>query len=947
MTILFERPVGAKADVAELEYVSALLQTNRNSLRADGSLIARDVHLYLKSRYGIEFSEEDVKDFIMQELAGTLISNENSEEKAPMDNSIDSSIDSAGKEAPKKKDVTEEDEPKIDLVQLTSLILIPVIRAQCRRSFLTKMPLFTGELGSLAKSNSEEDEVDFHDCIDQSKEISMQNNAQSNIEEQDSDVIDLVITIILQEAGLERNVELTEENMRKILIVFREQWPDEVVQGMINVCGDNPVFNRDTFLHALTNDTKAYDLSRNHKYSSHYEDACNAAHDGGNYHRLKRFYTAPNVDSAVDTYGSRLWTILAFFTYFVTAFVYLFNTLNVKGSDFLVLDCQGIETVKTALFFGCTVVNSIIALVRIFFLFAVLGFLMLFFTTLGNSVYIYGSYRDKFGYKSDRKLAKRMLSLGKKTTVFCMAIAVNIFFVYILFFFPIDTVIIDTTTKYYKTNLKYVSLVLGTLLFFTQLVQFFRIIIPQKYYENFTKGSWMISGTINAEMKLKQAGIFKLDKMIKNAIDCHYDDNLYITDNTICNNAIASIDSLEYYQSAVSDALLRYTMKENRKEIAGGIKWTFKKLRDGTLFTEEGLWLFPRLVTANFVQWLVALAFLFALFALQNLITGFLESKIPNESDSIRIASVVGCIPAVLSATNVALTYIPSAFATILKYRSGFWPCLKDYRWLQHRYAVDTVNIMFGAAIYATLFSGLISFALTAGVTYTIVTTNETVRQIADDIYPVLLGILLHLFIIFLLLYLFRKNMYRGFMRRRPAITNILNTFNEGWMTGIAFYMIPLRFVLLLCATFFYLGRLDTPFLAPGIGWLLNKFPMDALPITFRRDLFLHEAHRHPYIERLGYLYLLKIGRREDFGTREGAAWRILFTLALCPWLGKYRLNCFRQTESRTPERGFEMSSIQTCQSQVIELEKELVASKRMLVEKIMSQRTINKDLIK
>lgn len=146
------------------------------------------------------------------------------------------------------------------------------------------------------------------------------------------------------------------------------------------------------------------------------------------------------------------------------------------------------------------------------------------------------------------------------------------------------------------------------------------------------------------------------------------------------------------------------------------------------------------------------------------------------------------------------------------------------------------------AALWATIFSGLIIFALTFFVTLTIVSSNKEVRQVFDLFYPALLAILLYLCMVAILLRIFRKNMYRGFMRQRPALLNILNTFHEGWMANLSVLTIPLRFVTLLLVTFFYLGRIDTVFLAPGVGWIINKFPLDGLPIIFRRDLFLHEA---------------------------------------------------------------------------------------------------------
>jgi hypothetical protein len=47
--------------------------------------------------------------------------------------------------------------------------------------------------------------------------------------------------------------------------------------------------------------------------------------------------------------------------------------------------------------------------------------------------------------------------------------------------------------------------------------------------------------------------------------------------------------------------------------------------------------------------------------------------------------------------------------------------------------------------------------------------------------------------------------------------------------------------------------------------------------------------HRHPYIERLSMLFILKMHNSSNFGCRACALWRILFVRALMPWLRKYR----------------------------------------------------------
>jgi hypothetical protein len=53
---------------------------------------------------------------------------------------------------------------------------------------------------------------------------------------------------------------------------------------------------------------------------------------------------------------------------------------------------------------------------------------------------------------------------------------------------------------------------------------------------------------------------------------------------------------------------------------------------------------------------------------------------------------------------------------------------------------------------------------------------------------------------------------------------------------------------------------------------------------------FALAAHRHPYIEMLGICYLMKLRYRESFGSKAGAAWRLLFVYALLPWMHKYRI---------------------------------------------------------
>jgi len=97
------------------------------------------------------------------------------------------------------------------------------------------------------------------------------------------------------------------------------------------------------------------------------------------------------------------------------------------------------------------------------------------------------------------------------------------------------------------------------------------------------------------------------------------------------------------------------------------------------------------------------------------------------------------------------------------------------------------------------------------------------------------------------------------------------------------YYCIQIKLIIVTAAS---LGRIDRPFLAKGRGRKL-----DPLPMIHTCDLLAHEAHRHPFIESLGLVYLMKFRYTEDFCHRAGSAWRLIFIYALMPWLHKYRIH--------------------------------------------------------
>jgi len=95
--------------------------------------------------------------------------------------------------------------------------------------------------------------------------------------------------------------------------------------------------------------------------------------------------------------------------------------------------------------------------------------------------------------------------------------------------------------------------------------------------------------------------------------------------------------------------------------------------------------------------------------------------------------------------------------------------------------------------------------------------------------------------------------------------------------------------VKLIIVVLVYVGRFDRPVLAEGVGEL-GPLKLDNFPNIFRQDLLAIDAHRHPYIERLGMMYMMKLKHGSKFGNKAGSTWRLLFVFALMPWLRKNRI---------------------------------------------------------
>jgi len=217
----------------------------------------------------------------------------------------------------------------------------------------------------------------------------------------------------------------------------------------------------------------------------------------------------------------------------------------------------------------------------------------------------------------------------------------------------------------------------------------------------------------------------------------------------------------------------------------------------------------------------------------------------------LQSSTSIGIISVLLAGFIVNVSTIPSMVITTLQFRSGTIPSLHDPYFKKYRVGLLGTTFLLGASIWGAFITSVVIFVLSF--VFTFLSVYQVTRPFVLTFLSLLVGISVTLVLKISISFFLNKYNFVGFYRRHPLVANISSLCFECWHLALTASYVIFRIVKLFVIIIVYAGRYDTPLLAKGVGEI-GPIKLDAFPFIFKQDLLAIDAHRHPYIERLGMM---------------------------------------------------------------------------------------------
>jgi hypothetical protein len=249
------------------------------------------------------------------------------------------------------------------------------------------------------------------------------------------------------------------------------------------------------------------------------------------------------------------------------------------------------------------------------------------------------------------------------------------------------------------------AMILGCFLLLFQVKALLYVLIPRSWWKELPFQSfWLTCEMAKAECCTKKAAAYKINNVVEHAIAQHNGSAIEKSKEKRFKVGSSSV------QNAFGNAMLSFQATSDHLEETGGVWYTFRKMWDGSLFSEEGIYINSRLYAMNVSQVFIIIFYVILYASLDRLLQALFsgETQAPTVSPAPTFSPPPSFSPAPSFATfapstvaNQVEEFSPSVVTAMYTLASvvgesvatAIWANLTtDYSWVVEEFGLDLLN---------------------------------------------------------------------------------------------------------------------------------------------------------------------------------------------------------------------------------------------------------------